>query len=102
MKIRRYRPEDRDRLAGLWRRVFPEDPPHNEPGQVIDAKLKVDSLIFLAEDNGAIVGAVMAGHDGHRGWLYAVAVDASARRKGIGSALVKEAVAALYKVFFHD
>jgi ribosomal protein S18 acetylase RimI-like enzyme len=95
VKIRRYTPEDRDQLASLWRRTFPEDPPHNEPSQVIDAKLKMDSLIFIAEDGGAIVGAVMAGYDGHRGWLYAVAVDASARRNGIGSALVKEAIAAL-------
>jgi ribosomal protein S18 acetylase RimI-like enzyme len=95
MNIRPFVVNDRTQLASLWNRVFPDDPPHNEPNQVIDAKLQVDSLIFVAIDSESIVGAVMAGYDGHRGWLYAVAVDAASRRQGIGSALVRQAVSAL-------
>jgi ribosomal protein S18 acetylase RimI-like enzyme len=38
----------------------------------------------------------MAGYDGHRGWLYSVAVDQSKRRKGIGSKLVRHIVRALH------
>ncbi len=96
--VRPYAPGDREALAELWCRVFPDDPPHNEPNDVIEAKLKVDSLIFVAEDNGRVTGAVMAGYDGHRGWLYAVAVDVTTRRCGVGSLLVKSAVAELKRL----
>ena len=95
MKIRKYRHQDRTRLVELWKRVFPDDPPHNEPSRVIDEKLTVDDLIFVAEDNGIITGACMAGYDGHRGWLYAVAVLPEYRRKHIGSQLVNFALQAL-------
>ncbi len=95
MKIRRFQPGDREALIALWQAVFPEDPPHNEPSQVIEAKLDVDDLIFVAEAEGNIVGACMAGYDGHRGWLYAVAVSPEHRRKGTGKELVNLAMQAL-------
>ena len=89
MMLRRYRANDRELLVTLWQSVFPHDPPHNEPRRVIDAKLEVDDLIFVAEQEGRLVGACMAGYDGHRGWLYAVAVANECRRRGIGEALVR-------------
>ena len=95
MIIRRYRDQDREALIDLWRTVFPDDPPHNEPNAVIHAKLKVDDLIFVAEVERKLVGACIAGYDGHRGWLYAVAVLPECRRTGIGAALVKGAMQAL-------
>ena len=95
MKIRKFQKSDKDSLIKLWQTVFPDDPPHNQPSAVIEAKLDVDDLIFVAESNGAIIGACMAGYDGHRGWLYAVAVDPAHRRKGIGEKLVKHAIQAL-------
>ena len=98
MNIRKYEAADRDSLITLWRIVFPDDPPHNEPTIVIDAKLAVDDLIFVAEDNGDIIGACIAGYDGHRGWLYAVAVSHKYRRDGLGAVLVKQAMQALKKI----
>ncbi|MGV3592809.1 MAG: GNAT family acetyltransferase [Gammaproteobacteria bacterium] len=83
---------DRDALIALWRKVFPDDPPHNDPARVLAAKLKVDDLIFICEYDGKIVGACMAGYDGHRGWLYAVAVSPEQRRHGVGTLLVKAAL----------
>ncbi|HIB06743.1 MAG TPA: GNAT family acetyltransferase, partial [Gammaproteobacteria bacterium] len=71
------------------------DPPHNDPSQVISAKRAVDDLIFVALEEDSIVGAVMAGYDGHRGWLYAVAVDHPHRRHGIARRLVAHALDAL-------
>jgi len=94
-EIRPYRSGDRDGLVQLWRQVLPDDSPHNEPNAVLDAKLAVDRLLFVASERGRIVGSAMAGYDGHRGWLYSVAVEPDGRRKGLGSALVKHAVAAL-------
>jgi len=98
--IRRYQPTDKDELVELWKFVFPDDPPHNAPEKVIAEKRKVDDLIFVAECkknvNGiSIAGACMAGYDGHRGWLYAVAVLPQHRRCGVGEQLVLHSIAAL-------
>ena len=85
-------------MIAMWKSVFPEDPPHNEPSAVIDQKLAVDDLIFVIDDAGRIAGGCMAGYDGHRGWLYAVAVEADYRRKGAGTLLVKTAFQELKKI----
>ena len=62
---------------------------------VIDSKLKIDDLIYIAEEDGEIIGSCMAGYDGHRGWLYWVAVLSDKKRRGIGSGLVKYAMECL-------
>ncbi len=95
MKLRAYQNDDWQALIDLWQRVFPDDPPHNDPSQVISAKRAVHDLIFVALEEDSIVGAVMAGYDGHRGWLYAVAVDHPHRRHGIARRLVAHALDAL-------
>jgi len=97
MNIRKFKARDKARLISFWQTVFPDDPPHNDPLSVIEAKLAVDDLIFIAENEAKLIGACMAGYDGHRGWLYAVAVDPAQRRKGIGQMLVKHAIHALKK-----
>ena len=95
--IRSYQASDRDQLVALWQSVFPNDPPHNAPDKVIDEKCRVDNLLFVAETNQSIVGACMAGYDGHRGWLYAVAVLPEYRRNAVGKQLVEHAVMSLKK-----
>jgi len=95
MKIRQFCESDRSDLIKLWHAVFPDDPSHNEPSKVIESKLAIDNLVFIAEHEGLIIGACMAGYDGHRGWLYAVAVCKEQRRSGAGSALVQHAIQAL-------
>ena len=92
MTVRKFRQQDKEALVSLWRAVFPDDPPHNEPSRMIEEKLKVDDLIFVAEEDGNIVGGCMAGYDGHRGWLYAVAVLPACRGRGTGSHLVEFAM----------
>ena len=95
MQIRKYQHQDKTALVELWKKVFPDAPSHNEPSKMIDGKIAIDDLIFIAEVNGTIVGACMAGYDGHRGWLYAVAVLPEFRRKNIGTQLVDFAMQAL-------
>ncbi len=98
MNIRKFETKDKAAVVNLWQRVFPDHPPHNEPAAMIDAKLAVDDLIFVVKFQNQIVGACMAGYDGHRGWLYAVGVDSEYRRKGIGAQLVKYAMQALKQI----
>jgi ribosomal protein S18 acetylase RimI-like enzyme len=81
-----------DQLAALWQRVFGYSDPHNAPQFVIAKKLAAgDGLLFVAEADGKIVGSIMAGYDGHRGWLYSLAVLPDYRKLGIGSRLVQHA-----------
>ena len=59
-------------------------------------KLAVErDLFFVAEVEGAVVGTVMGGYDGHRGWIYSVAVAPHVQRQGIGAALIRHLEAAL-------
>jgi ribosomal protein S18 acetylase RimI-like enzyme len=86
----------RGQVVALWEKVFGYDAPHNRPGLAIDKKLAVDDqLFFVALAGNAVVGTVMAGYDGHRGWIYSVAVAPSHRRQGLGSRLVAHAERAL-------
>ena len=98
MNTRAYQVTDREALIALWEKVFPDDPPHNKPAQMIEAKAKVDGLMFIAEDEGRLIGAIMAGYDGHRGWLYEVAVEPEFCRKGVGTKLVNHAVRQLQAI----
>jgi enamine deaminase RidA (YjgF/YER057c/UK114 family)/GNAT superfamily N-acetyltransferase len=80
----------------LWKEVFGYDTPHNRPDLSIDRKLAVgDGLFFVAIRDDRVVGTVLAGYDGHRGWLYSVAVHPASRKSGIGIALVGHAERAL-------
>ncbi len=82
----------RSQVVALWQAVFGYEAAHNSPSLVIDKKLAVDDqLFFVAIAGNTVVGTVMAGYDGHRGWIYSVAVSPSHRRQGIGSRLVSHA-----------
>ena len=50
---------------------------------------------FVAEQNGRMIGAILCGHDGRRGYIYHTAVHPECRRQGVASALVERAVSAL-------
>lgn len=82
----------REQVIALWQTVFGDASAHNSPALVIDTKLAaLDGLFFVALLHDRVVGTVMAGYDGHRGWLYSVAVHPDHRQQGIGSQLVARA-----------
>jgi len=79
-------------VKALWEEVFPDDPPRDYADISIAAKTKEHPELFLlAVEEGRVVGSVMAGYDGHRGWLYRVAVVKTHRHRGVGAALIHEA-----------
>lgn len=85
VEIRTYEESDGAAVAALWREVFGDAPAHNVPEEDIRRKLTVQrDLFFVAVDGGDVVGTALAGYDGHRGWVYYVAVKPSHRRRGIG------------------
>jgi ribosomal protein S18 acetylase RimI-like enzyme len=90
--VRPFRPDDRRQLEVLWQRTFPEEPPRNAPAVMIENKLKVQpQLLLVGEIDKRIVGAVMAGFDGVRGWIYHLAVAPEFRRRGFGTELMRTA-----------
>lgn len=96
MQIRPFKECDTGAVSALWQEIFPEDPPHNAPPIVIKQKLQCQpELFFVGEVNGEIVGTILSGYDGHRGWLYSVAVSPKMRRNGLGTKLIRHAENAL-------
>lgn len=55
-------------------------------------------LSFVAMDKRKVIGAVLCGHDGRRGYLYHLAVDGEYRKKGIGNQLVEKVISKLRSI----
>lgn len=91
MKIRVYQHADESAVIDLWHRCALVRPP-NDPKKDIQRKQLVQPEMFLvATDGDKIIGTVMAGYEGHRGWINYLATHPDHRRRGIGRALVYEA-----------
>ena len=91
MQIRPYAPTDEAAVVALWEKCGLLRP-QNNPRKDIVRKLKVNPEFFLvAVESDQIVGTVMAGYEGHRGWINYLAVGPSRRRGGLGRALMAEA-----------
>jgi ribosomal protein S18 acetylase RimI-like enzyme len=97
--IRSFRDSDRQSVEALWSRVFPAEPPWNAPDVMIENKLKVQpELLLIGEVGGIIVGTVIAGFDGVRGWIYHLAVAPEYRRRGFATQLVRAAEDGLRRI----
>jgi len=91
--ITKARSEDRDAVVALWR-ACGLTRPWNDPDADFDRALAaVDATVLLARRSDAIIGGVMTGYDGHRGWVYYLAVAPDRRRGGLGRALMAAAEA---------
>jgi len=95
LEIRSFRAEDEAAVIALWQSAGLTRP-WNDPARDIARKLRMQPewfLIGLVAD--AIVASVMAGYDGHRGWVYYLAVAPEHRRRGYARALMERAEALL-------
>ena len=92
LSIRAARAEDEAAIVALWNAcglVVSHNDPHAD---FRFARAGVASDVLVAEDQGGlVVGSIMIGHDGHRGWLYYLAADPAMRLCGIGGALIRAA-----------
>ena len=91
-KIVRYNSKHQEAVVKLWKKcrlIVPQNDP------VEDIQKKVDfqpELFFVALMDGAVVGSIMVGYEGHRGWLNYLAVLPKYQRHGHGRRLVEKAI----------
>ena len=95
MVIRQYEPRDEESVVQLWTDCGLVVP-WNNPRRDIQRKLKVQADMFLVAcvDN-QVVATVMAGYEGHRGWINYLAVSPPHQRAGVGRRMMEEAEALL-------
>ena len=97
-EILRYSSEYQDAVVDLWRKcnlVVPQ----NDPVEDIQRKLVFQpDLFFVALLDGKVVGSIMVGYEGHRGWMNYLAVLPEHQRRGYGRKLVEKAVEELKKL----
>ena len=97
MNIRLMTIEDYDKVYSLWlscKGMGLNDLDDSYEG-IARFLLRNPDTCFVAEENGDIVGVIIAGNDGRRGYIYHTAVLEERRGNGIATALVDLALAAL-------
>lgn len=89
--VRNFDAADSDAVVALWQ-ICDLTRQWNNPHRDIARKFAHDSdSFFLAESGDHLVGTVMVGYDGHRGWVNYLAVDPEWRRRGVGRTLMDHA-----------
>ena len=89
--VRQATPQDKDAVIAMWR-ACDLVKPQNDPSLDFDLALRTaTSTIFVLEDAEQLLGAVMAGFDGHRGWFYYLGVAPQFQSAGNGRLLVESA-----------
>jgi ribosomal protein S18 acetylase RimI-like enzyme len=95
MTIREFRPADYDRVMALWAEGgLPLKPEGRDSRENIVRQTGLANVRFLVAEEGEegrVVGTVLATHDGRKGWINRLAVDAALRKRGLGARLVAEA-----------
>ena len=82
---------DVDAVVALWQRCGLTRPWNDPLGDIAFARRGANATILVGRADGATVASAMVGHDGHRGWVYYVAVDPERQRNDFGRAIMDAA-----------
>ena len=85
--------EDADVAAviTLWRRCGLTRPWNDPAADIAFARKGPNAAVLVGHNGSDIAASVLVGHDGHRGWVYYVAVDPDQRHKGYGRVIMNAA-----------
>ena len=78
-------------VVSLWERCGLTRPWNEPAADIALARKGGNATVLVGRDDGAIVATALVGHDGHRGWVYYVAVDPAHRNKGFGRIIMDAA-----------
>jgi len=93
---REFNIADYDEAIALWKRVQGLDVAEGDDRTTIDRFLKRNAgMSRVATADSRIIGAVLCGHDGRRGYIYHLAIDPQYLKRGIGRRLIEECLAGL-------
>lgn len=93
VEIREMTLDDYEGVAQLWHGAKRLRVSHADSRGAVARYLERNpGLSLVAVEDGGVVGTVLAGHDGRRGYMHHVVVDRACRRRGIGSAMVERAL----------
>ncbi|CAD5107947.1 GNAT family N-acetyltransferase [Zestomonas carbonaria] len=100
--IRPIQPEDHPALMALWQRTPGIQLRAEDDFAPFCAYLRRNpGLSLLCEHEGRLLGCVLVGHDGRRGYLQHLVVDESCRGQGLARALLRQALAQLAELGIH-
>ena len=91
LDISDLRPDETDAAVALWEACGLTRPWNDPRADIALALGKPSSTVLAGRVDGKLVATAMAGSDGHRGWVYYLAVDPAAQRKGCGTAMMQAA-----------
>jgi ribosomal protein S18 acetylase RimI-like enzyme len=91
--IREIETDEAGAVVALWRACGLTRPWNDPDADLAMALATATATVLMATDGERLTGSVMVGFDGHRGWVYYLAVDPAARRAGLGRALMAAAEA---------
>ncbi len=79
---------DVETVIALWRRCGLTRPWNDPASDIAFARRRDNATILIGRDAGKMVATAMVGHDGHRGWVYYVAVEPDLQRKDFGRTIM--------------
>ncbi|MDH3762533.1 MAG: GNAT family acetyltransferase [Gammaproteobacteria bacterium] len=91
LSIRNYRPDDEAAVINLWRQCGLVVPWNNPRADIARKFADSPGLFFVGLIADETIASCMAGYDGHRGWIYYLAVAESRQRQGIARRMVGHA-----------
>lgn len=91
LAIRPFADGDREAVVALWDACGLLVPWNDPRADIALALSKPNAAILVGTEDARLVASVMVGHDGHRGWIYYLAVDPAQQGRGHGAAMVAAA-----------
>ena len=89
MEIEEIGDGDVEPVVALWRLCGLTRPWNDPYADIALARRSPDAVVLIGRAGGELVATAMLGHDGHRGWVYYLAVDPVARRAGYGRQMMQ-------------